>query len=333
MSIYIDRKFLLLLSPRLDRFAQKKDDLYNFRCPFCGDSQKNKYKARGYVYKKKNDYFYKCQNCGVGHTMYNFIKYIDPSMVKEYAMERYANGETGNNNYPKPTFEEFKAKPEFKTTINLPTIESLPEQHHARVYVESRRIPEAQYSNLYFAEDFKKFVEEVGVEKELKEKDQRLIIPFYNQQKELVAFQGRALGESKIRYITIKLQDDTDKFFGVDRVDWTKTVYVLEGPIDSMFIENSIATADSNLMAVGKTDNVVLVYDNEPRNKDIVKNIQKAIENNFSVCLWPKTIDYKDINDMVLGGMSPDEIKSIIDTHTFSGLRATLEFTNWKVWS
>jgi hypothetical protein len=252
-------------------------------------------------------------------------------MIKEYAMERYANGETGNNNYPKPTFDEFKTKPVFKKTIQLDSIESLPEGHFAKTYVEGRKIPNQFHSELFFAKDFKSFIESMGVEKDgLKTDDSRLIIPFYDKDKNLTACQGRALGESKIRYITIKLDEDADKLYGLDRVDWTKTVYVMEGPIDSMFIENSIATADSNLMAVGKPDNVVLVYDNEPRNKDIVKNIQKAIENNFSVCLWPESIEYKDINDMVLAGISPGEIKQVIDTHTFSGLRANLEFSSWK---
>jgi hypothetical protein len=263
--------------------------------------------------------------------MYNFIKFIDPGLVKEYALERYKNGETGNNNYPKPSLDEFKAKPVFvPKDIDLPTIESLPDEHHAKAYILSRKIPVEYQRKLYFTDDFKAFVHKMGVDKELKDDDQRIIIPFHNAKNELVAFQGRALGESKVKYITIKLQEDTDKFYGLDTVDWTKKVYVLEGPIDSMFINNSIATADSNLTAVGVNDDVVLVYDNEPRNKEIVKNIDKAIKNNFAVCLWPESMEYKDVNEMVMNGVSPDEIKNIIDTHTFSGLRANLEFTKWK---
>ena len=108
MSVFIDRSFLLQVSPKLQRFARKKDDLYNFRCPFCGDSQKNKLKARGYIHRKQNDYFYMCHNCGVSTTFYNFLKQVDPNLLQEYQLERYKNGETGNNNYPKPEFEEFK---------------------------------------------------------------------------------------------------------------------------------------------------------------------------------------------------------------------------------
>ena len=200
MSVFIDRTFLLRVSPKLQKFTQKKPDLYNFRCPLCGDSSKNKTKARGYVYEKKNNYFYMCHNCGASTTFYNFLEKVDPNLVKEYALERYKNGEQGRDNYVKPTFEELKTEtPKFKKSLDIPSVNSLPEEHYAKVYVESRRIPERFHSDLYFAEDFKSFVESLEIEKEgLKEDDPRLIIPFYDEDKNLVAFQGRALGESKL---------------------------------------------------------------------------------------------------------------------------------------
>lgn len=343
MSIYIDRKFLHLVSPKLERFAQKKPDLYNFRCPICGDSQKNKSKARGFVYKKSNDYFFMCHNCGASHTFYNFLKFVDPSLLKEYTYERFTNGETGNHNYPKPTFEEFKSQPAFneKTEgkkINLDTIESLPESHYAKAYVKTRKIPEKYFSELYFAPDFKVLVESLGVEKQnLKEEDPRLVIPFYNENNELFAIQGRALSESKIRYITITLVENEllqghMKFYGLNKLDRNKKVYVVEGPIDSMFLPNAIATADADLTRAAKLEltDFVLVYDNEPRNKDIVKQIGKAIASGYNVTLLPENIKQKDINDMILAGISPGEILDLIDKFTFSNLRANLEFSKWK---
>jgi len=335
MSVFIDRSFLLRVSPKLQKFTQKKDDLYNFRCPLCGDSQKHKTKARGYVYRKKNDYFYMCHNCGASTSFYNFLDKVDPSLVKEYSLERYKNGETGNNNYKKPDFEEFKTvTPKFKKSLTIPSISSLPEEHYAKVYVSSRRIPEKFYSDLYYAEDFKKFVEELGLEKEgLKENDPRLVIPFYDQEKNLIAFQGRSLGESKLRYITVKLNSDDYKVFGLDRINQDELIYVVEGPIDSMFLENAVATADSNLSSITKIldkSKVVLVYDNEPRNKDICKQIEKSIEEHYNVVIWPEMIDSKDINDMLLDGFSQEEIQDIISKNTFVNLRAKMEFINWK---
>lgn len=337
MSIFIDRAFLLRVSPKLQKFTQKKTDLYNFRCPLCGDSSKNKTKTRGYIFAKKNNYFYMCHNCGASTNFYNFLERVDATLCKEYSLERYKNGEQGRDNYKKPDFEQFKEKPVFKEKINLPSIASLPTEHHAKQYVLNRQIPETQHQNLYYAADFKKFVVEMKIEKDgLIDNDPRLVIPFFDENKNLVAFQGRALGQSKLRYITVKLDDDNYKVFGMDRVvldDEDKKVYVTEGPIDSMFLDNAVATADANLMAASKIidkSKLVLVYDNEPRNKDICKQLEKAIEEHYNVVIWPEMIVEKDINEMVLSGFSPDEIQDFVDKHTFVNLRAKMEFVNWK---
>ena len=335
MSVFVDRQFLLRISPKLQRFAQKKEDLYNFRCPLCGDSQKNKTKSRGYVYRKKNDYFFMCHNCGASTSFYNFLDRVDPTLVKEYALERYKNGDTNNSNYPKPELQEIKQEtPKFKKALELPTINSLPAAHFAKSYIQQRRIPEAFSSQLYYAEDFKQFVEDLGIAKDgLHTEDKRLVIPFYDKEKNLIAIQGRSLGESKLRYITIKLHDDNPKVFGMDRIDEEKLIYVVEGPIDSMFLDNAVATADSNLESITKLydkSKVVLVFDNEPRNKEIVMKIDEAIEKHYNVVIWPEMIESKDINDMVLEGFSPDEIQDIISKNTFVNLRAKAEFINWK---
>ena len=199
----------------------------------------------------------------------------------------------------------------------------------------SRKIPEDKYSSLYYAEDFKKFVDEVKPDngKDLKEDDPRLIIPFFGKDGALQAFQGRALRDSKIRYITIKLDDSFEKIFGLNTVNQNEKIYVVEGPIDSLFIENAVATADSNLSFASKVfnkSNLVLVFDNEPRNKEICKLMDDAIENHYQICIWPEMIKEKDINDMIVSGFSSDEIKDIIDMNTYVNLRAKLEFLNWR---
>jgi predicted DNA binding CopG/RHH family protein len=275
-----------------------------------------------------------CHNCGISTSFYNFLEKVDPNLVKEYSLERYKENDSGKTNHPQPDFHEAKAKPIFKERIGLPTVESLPENHHAKQYVISRKIPESFYSSLYFAEDFKKFVESLDVEKDgLIDNDQRLIIPFYDKEKRLVAIQGRALGASKIRYITVKIVEDVPKIFGLDRVNEEKKIYVVEGPIDSMFLDNAVATADSHLEAITQVfdkTKVVLVFDNEPRNKELCKQIEKAVDNHYSVVIWPEFIEEKDINDMILSGFSQEEIQEFIDKHTFVNLRAKAEFVNWK---
>ena len=303
MSVFIDRKFLKLLSPKLSRFSQKKEDLYNFRCPFCGDSQKHLHKARGYIFRKKNDYFYKCQNCGIGHTMYNFISLLDGNLVKEYSMEMYAEKDAANTIVRKAIVSGMKFEaPVFskkKTPINLPKISELDENHYAVQYCIRRKLPSDTYSTLYYANDFKKFVDELlpEHEKELKENDARLIIPFYDVDGSLLAIQGRALGDSKIRYITIKIAEESVKIFGLNTVKLQEKVYVTEGPIDSLFLPNAVATADANLANSVKyiaKDKITLVFDNEPRNKDICRLMDKAIEEHFNICIWPEMVQEKD---------------------------------------
>jgi transcription elongation factor Elf1 len=330
MSVYIDRKFLLQVSPKLQRFVQKKTDLYNFRCPFCGDSTKNKIKARGFIFRKKNDYFYTCHNCSINHTFYNFLSFVEPTLLKEYSLDRYKDGESGSTfNYPQPKFQF--DKPVFKQSIKLESVESLPTDHFAKQYVINRMIPKERWSELYFTPDFAEFVKSYDIDKGLKSGDPRLIIPFYDKDKNLFAFQGRALSESKLKYITVKLDEDAKKLYGLDKIDLSKRIYVVEGPIDSMFLDNCIATADATLAFASEvSENIVLVNDNEPRNKEIVKQITNNIKNGFNVVIWPDNLTEKDINDMIMNGMSKEQITTIIDEHTYSGLRAEFELNNWR---
>jgi DNA primase len=276
-----------------------------------------------------------CHNCGASTSFYNFLEKVDPGLLKEYTMERYKHDPARNIDSKKLNLDVFKTEtPTFKKSLGIPSINSLPEAHFAKEYVRSRKLPEQALNHLYYAEDFKQFVESLEIVKEgLIDGDKRLVIPFYDRDKNLIAFQGRALGESKMRYITVKVHEDNPKVFGLDRINEEETIYVTEGPIDSLFLKNAVATADSNLPSITKVlpkENVVLIYDNEPRNKDIVKQMEKAIEEHYKVVIWPEMMECKDINDMILDGFSPDEIEDVITNHTYQNLRAKLEFTNWK---
>lgn len=327
MSVHIDRTFLLRISAKLKRFTRKRDDLYNFRCPLCGDSSKNPTKSRGYIYRKVDSYFYTCYNCGVSTTFFNFLDRVEPSLVPEYSMERFrdTNVSFESKEEPKPKI--------FKTGINLPTVTSLENDHVAKLYVLSRQIPIHHHNHLYYCADFATFVKSMGVEKALKSGEQRLIIPFYDVDGNLTGFQGRDLGDSKIRYITIRLIENVPLMFGLSDVDINQRVYAFEGPFDSMFIDNAIAVTSSALetaMKIVPKENLVLVYDNEPRNKEILTLIESSVKNHFNVVIWPQMIKEKDINDMILSGLSKEDLEDILETNTFVNLRAEIEYINWK---
>jgi hypothetical protein len=246
-------------------------------------------------------------------------------------MENFQEKFTGkkHNSIDKPAIPKFKVDDK---KIDLPTIASLDDNHIAKKYILDRKIPEKYFKNLFFAEDFKAFVESVS-DKKLDQTGPRVIIPFYSRSGDLVAFQGRALDGYSMRYITVKIDREQEKIFGLDKVDPMKLIKVFEGPFDSLFLPNAIATADSNLAAAANVfdkSKLVLVPDNEPRNANIVKNIGKFIKNGFAVCLFPENIKQKDINDMVKFGYSISDLETIIENNTFSGLRAEIEFIKWK---
>lgn len=333
MSLYIDKKFMALLAPKLQQYKKLGEFLWNFRCPVCGDSQKNKLKARGYIYKRKDTMSFMCHNCSASMSFVNFLKYVDPHLYKEYLLEKFKKPERERE----VDVSQFISKPVFvtKKKIDLPTIESLPDMHPAKVFLTNRNIPKERLSQLYYAEDFGSFMKELLPENEKAlRKEPRIIIPFYDREGNLLGLQGRALGDSKVKYITMKMDDEATKLFGWDKLDTTKRVYVVEGPIDSMFLVNCVATMDASLYhapsTVGLDCDYTFVYDNEPRNTQIVSNIRKTISQGREVCIWPDTIKAKDVNEMVQSGLSPAAIQHIIDNNTFSGLEATMRLNQWS---
>jgi len=335
MSIATDTKFLNFLSSRLDRFKRVRDNLWNFRCPLCGDSSRNKRKARGYVYQKQTDLFYKCHNCGSGLSIGNLINEIDPNLHKQYVMERYKAGETGKRKTKEPDFkfESPKFKPK-KTTIDLPSIGSLPKEHYARAYYEGREIPNHFIDKIFYTEDFKKWAQSVcHVDySTLVSGESRLVIPFFDRDNKLIGAQGRALRESKIRYVTVKVDEKLQKIFGLERWNPEEHTYLVEGPIDSLFLPNCLAIGgadmkDNNFLDKSKT---TLIFDNEPRNFQIVKSMVRFLKNGWKIVVWPNSITCKDINDMVLTSIRDARLVEIINTNTYSGQRGEWEVKSWK---
>jgi len=346
MSVYIDKKYINLVSVYLEKFKWKSDTLANCRCPICGDSQKNKNKARGFFYQKGSDFFYKCHNCGAGHSLYRFIESVSPNLTKEYALERWKTGENGNSNYIKPKEEEMVfAKPKFKAKHDLLKpllrVKDAPANHIVRQFVEMRKIPKKHWDILYYTEDFGSYMKLVDPDVERMIPEPRLVIPFFNKKNDVVAVQGRVLtlnGEANARttarYITVKADKSIERlWYGMWRANPKKRVYVVEGPIDSLFVPNTVAMVGAGAIdqIPSRFVNTDMVYalDNEPRNKQIVSYMEKLIDMGKNVCIWPDELKEKDINDMVYT-MSTSDIKRMMDDNTYSGAKAKLRFNQWR---
>ena len=318
----IDSKYIGLVSSRLQKFKRVKADLYNFRCPICGDSQKHKNKARGYFYQVKVNTNYKCHNCGASLSLNNFLKQIDPTLHKQYTMEKFKEGYTGKGFVVEEPKLEFK-KPVFQKKLDLPRASEIP---IAKEYLEKRMIDPTKF---YFA---KKFQEWTNTQKQtfdtIYKDESRIIIPMYDTERNLIGFQGRSLGPSSVKYITVMLDDDAPKIYGLDKINNGFPVFVTEGPFDSTFVSNSIAMcgSDGDVRRWG-VDDPVWVYDNEPRNNEIVKRISDTIDRGEKVVIWPNNINEKDINDMIL---ARHDVMDMLKSCTYSGLKAQLQFNTWK---
>lgn len=332
MSSYIDLKFVNSVSYKLEKFSRRGDYLYNFRCPHCGDSKKSKSKARAYIYRVKNDMFFKCHNCSMGQNLANFIKYVDPKLHEEYILERYKGSAQAT---PKPKFD-FKP-PEFKKTSildGLKKISELDQKHPAKLYCVNRQIPEKFFEILFLSEKFMTLVNKVkhNTFKDVTKDYPRLIIPFYDTIGNVIALQGRAFGNEQPKYLTVKTNEEAQKVYGLERINFQRQVFIVEGPIDSLFIDNCLAAGGSDLFLNSKIPNeqVTYIFDNEPRNKEIVNRMYNVVEKDFNIVIWPEEIQSKDVNEMIMKGMSMSELSDIISNNTFSKLEALTKLSLYK---
>jgi predicted RNA-binding Zn-ribbon protein involved in translation (DUF1610 family) len=318
----IDSKYIGLISSRLQKFKRVKPDLYNFRCPICGDSQKHKNKARGYIYVVKNNTNFKCHNCGASLSLNNFIKKLDGTLHKQYTLEKFKEGHTGRNFVTEEPEFKFK-KPVFRKKLDLPKAS---EDIAAKEYLQKRQLDPEKF---YFADSFKRWTNSKKQTFDTIGRDERrIIIPMYDRDKNLIGFQGRSLVPNSVKYITVMLEDSAPKIYGLDTIDEKLPVYVVEGPFDSTFVNNSVALCGSDGdLGYLKGSDTILVYDNEPRNREIVGRIGRCIERNQKVVIWPSNIIEKDINDMILAG---HDVMSMLKSNTYSGLEAKIKFNTWK---
>ena len=328
---YIDTKYLNLASATLQKYKKLKPGVWTFRCPYCGDSKKHRNKTRGYIFSVKGDHVFKCHNCGVTRSFSNFLKDNAPHVYDQYVMERYKEGTIGGN-VSKPDLSQFVSKPKFKKrTVDLEPLSCLNNFHLAKKYILDRGIPENKLDRLYYCPKFKEWSNtQKQTFPDTTNDEARIIIPLNDTDGNLIGFQGRSLSaNAKMRYITVMLDENAPKLYGLDHINKNETIYIVEGPLDSFFLENSVAMcgSDVDIRTLGWSD-YIWVYDNEPRSRQITDKISKSIDAGDSVVIWPSTIKQKDLNDMVVSGVN---VKSVIQSNVYQGLKAKLQLSNWKI--
>ena len=332
MSLFLDQKYISLISNRLPLFKKKDDYLYNCRCVICGDSSKNKRKTRGYFFKYKSELRYKCHNCDASLSFGNFLKNLDPTLYSQYTLEKYSEGNAVRLTpaVPELVFEEpvFKSSNERLLDKLLDRLDTLPEDNEGVKFCIDRNIPKDKYDKIYFIDNVRNIVQLNDIYKEsIKTEEPRLVLPFYDSNGQLSGVTCRALRGETLRYITIKIRDGVPLLFGINDINKDKLVHVVEGPIDSLFLKNCIAMAGSDGLSDKYNSNAVLCFDNEPRNKQIVDKVEKYIDKGFKTVVWPDHIKEKDINDMILKGI---DVQHIVEHNTYAGLAAKIKFNAWK---
>lgn len=340
---HVDLKYAMMLSGRLSLFKVKSHRPYkiNFRCPYCGDSEKSATKCRAWLQEsnKTGGLRFFCFNCGKPASFYDFLKDQDGILFKDYVAERYV--EKLRDSTPEASLPEgYGDAPKFDADPlrKIKKISQLKPDHPARLYINSRQIPTNKHFLIYYAPKFKTWVNSFIPGKfemtypsgKPRPDEPRLILPFLDANGKMFGCAARSFDPKGLRYISIMFDENAHKIFGLSTVDWNKTYYVVEGAIDSMFLSNSIAMAgaDGNTAAMQNLNNAVIVFDNEPRNKEVHKRMARAISSGLRICIWPHAIQEKDINAMVLSGIA--DVEAVIRENTFKGLEADLRFKQWR---
>ena len=340
---WIDEKFINLLGAQLRNFKKLESDRYQCSCPICGDSQKVKNKARGSFYVWQGNWLYHCYNCGVTYSIPLMLKTYYTNLHRDYLFDTMSG--------IKPTATDtFKKKDRVKRFTkkqidisDCRVLSDLPPNHMAVSYIRARMIPDKYLSELLFVPEFKAWTNLLlpGKFENTKNDEPRLIIPFRAETGDIFAYQGRSFDpKAYAKYITIKLDPEAPKIFGMNLVNSDQLIRIVEGPFDSMFITNCVADAGGDLKrAAAVYSDTVSIWDNEPRNQQIVLNMERAIHTGRKIVIWPQNIPAgDDINDMikklVKNDMSIDaaiqSVNQTIDNNTFQGLTAELNFVQWR---
>jgi hypothetical protein len=319
----------------LERFKWvQPSKVANCRCPICGDSKDNPRKARGYFVQFKDTFFYKCHKCGASMSLGAFLKDKFPLVYQEYRLEKFKND---NGVIDSPVVEKEISLEPIKPTSRAISIVDLDNDHPAKKYIAKRMIPVDRWDDIGYVKNFSEFVMETSGLTKYKRlpKDERIVLELRDTSGKLFGIQGRALSAAaSMRYITIKFDDRMSKLYGMENLNTTHPIVVVEGGFDSMFLPNAIAVCggDVSMSLVDlQKHNVTVALDNECRSKDTVQRMGKSIDMGFNVCFWRIDPDYKDINDMILkGGYSKEQIYEHIMCNSYRGAKAKVALAMWK---
>lgn len=338
-SMWLDKKYINLIAVQLPRFSWKSATMANFRCVVCGDSKQHEFKARAYLYPFKNSgYMMKCHNCGLALPFPAFLKRVSRPLFDDYIMEKFdTRGTRERNTAPGTSLSIPVSRVYTYSHVHQLSIPALPDTlQTVRAFIQRRHLPESALTRLCATDVARTWLTPlVGHDKAHRVCDNipYLVIPLRFPDRSWYGAQVRPLDQKQ--YLTFRWTHDHLRTFGLDANRSSDITYCFEGPLDALCVPNAIAMCGADLMtglerthdAGHVLTNPVLVWDNEPRSRPIVQQLSRAIARGYSVVIWPRSIHEKDANDMLARGR---DVPAILASSTYQGLRAELEFQQWK---
>ena len=334
---WIDRKWISIVGQQLDQFKWTGNGVANCRCPICGDSETSNTKARGYFIVSNGIYLFKCHNCGKAMPFNAFLKHEFPAIYDDYKLDAFESSMLSGSSMPAlPDIERDEPAVPVSDIENAVCIADVSPAHRGYQYLNDRHVPTEQLKRVYFTDNFRQSVTETTRSSRYKKlpQDERILLPLRDQKGELIGMQGRRIAAGKSpKYITIKFDPEAPKVFGLEAIDKTKPVIVVEGPLDALFLPNAIAICggdvNHSLKPLIGTADVYVALDNERRNPDTIARMKAALLMGFRVVFWQHDQQFNDINDMVIHFGRRNVIKHIVN-HAYSGEAGKLELQTWK---
>src|ERR1017187_801457 len=344
MSLLIDRGFVNCVPGG----GQRR----RFNCPLCYAGGKSEPKSMVVIESVRADcviLFCQRASCpsralsktGGGIRLSTFLRHFSPAIYDDYRAALRAGARGIAPRLPAPLLpvaareRHSAADPETLLAFiraELPSAFSLAADHPARLYVERRHLPERHRDLLLWDDAFNHTA--ALLDGQERRPDARLVLPYLDVTgTKLTAILGRSIQpDVQPKYLAAKVDPDSSLIFGLDRVDADQRVLVLEGPLDSLFLDNAAAVTGTALTKAADhlpKQQLVLVFDNQAK---IADHMIRAALDGFRVAVWwfQGGEGTKDIEDLVMAGNDPEKLAAVLGENSFTGTEAIRRIWRWR---
>lgn len=324
---HLELKYARLLLPYLLLGKELSDWRFNFRCPYCGDSKKDENKKRGWLFEYDSHLYFKCFNCGQSKPFKKFLKEINNPLYMDMRLE-LLKGEKANRENKRKRVKRDSSKKIVPSSI----LQRVEVNADAVKYLKGRGFPVSRLKYVWYSENIKAATNKVipGKFKNDKKCLPSIVFPICTSDGEMVGFSARFIGANKgdFRYLTIRFKNDNPYLYGMDFVSRDKMVFIVEGAIDSHFLDNAVAMCGASLNFKPVFREYAFCNDCEPRNKEIVAINERLLKAGHPVVLLPHKYSGMDINDIHLN--TSENVNELLRKHVVSGMAGLLKLKTWK---